>query len=133
MRFAMEERQARAERWMAALNARIGSTEPEWWVRMQCGQVAEERSAAHGNGVRRAARRTEKHFWPFVRARPGSAGVEWVGLLSRAHSSAGAGLVDAVIHRGFARFAFPSSGAALPGGAFLSGPLYVLLSLMLLK
>lgn len=79
----MEERQARADRWMEAVNARIGSIEPEWWVRMRCGQLAEERPAAHYDGGQRAARRAEKHFWPFVRVRPGTAGIEWLGLLSR--------------------------------------------------
>jgi hypothetical protein len=64
----MEERQARADRWMEAVNARIGSIEPEWWVRMQCGQLAEERWAAHQSGMRPMARRAEKHFWPSARA-----------------------------------------------------------------
>ena len=79
----MEERQARADRWIEETNLRIGAVEPEWWLRMMCGQLAEEDSADQYSGIRRVARRAEKQFWQFVRVRVGTAGVEWLGFLSR--------------------------------------------------
>jgi hypothetical protein len=58
----MEERHDRAERWSEGAHARMGTVEPEWWLRMMCGQLADEDSAAQYAGVRRALRRAEKHF-----------------------------------------------------------------------
>lgn len=62
----MEERQARADRWSEGTHARMGTVEPEWWLRMMCGQLAYEDSAAQYAGVRRALRRAEKHFLSVV-------------------------------------------------------------------
>ena len=42
------------------------TTEPEWWLRMMCGQVAYEDSARRYAGMRRVLRRAEKHFWSAV-------------------------------------------------------------------
>ncbi len=58
----MEERQARADRWTEGAHARMLTTEPEWWLRMMCGQLAFEDSAAQYAGLRR----TGKHFWSVV-------------------------------------------------------------------
>ena len=58
----MEERQARADRWSEGAQARMGTVEPEWWLRMLCGQLAHEEPAAHYGGVRQALRRAEKAF-----------------------------------------------------------------------
>jgi hypothetical protein len=62
----MEERQARADRWSQGAHARMLATEPEWWLRMMCGQVANEDSAGRYAGMRRGLRRAEKHFWSAV-------------------------------------------------------------------
>ncbi len=62
----MDERQARADRWSEGAHARMLTTEPEWWLRMMCGQLAFEDSAAQYAGVRRVVRRAEKHFWSVV-------------------------------------------------------------------
>ena len=53
----MEDRQARADRWIEGAHARIGTVEPEWWLRMVCGQLADEDSVAHYAGIRRVVRR----------------------------------------------------------------------------
>lgn len=58
----MEEREARADRWSERAQARMLTTEPEWWLRMMCGQLAFEDSAAQYTGLRRA----ERHFWSVV-------------------------------------------------------------------
>jgi len=58
----MEERQARADRWSDGAQARMLTTEPEWWLRMMCGQLASEDSAAQYAGLRRVLRRAEKQF-----------------------------------------------------------------------
>ncbi len=62
----MEERQARAERWSEGAHARMCTVEPEWWLRMMCGQLAHEDSAAQYAGLRRVVGRAEKHFWSVV-------------------------------------------------------------------
>ena len=62
----MEERQARADRWSEGTHARMCTVEPEWWLRMMCGQLANEDSAAQYDGLRRVLRRAEKHFWSVV-------------------------------------------------------------------
>jgi hypothetical protein len=62
----MEEREARADRWSERAHARMLTTEPEWWLRMMCGQLAFEDSAAQYSGLRRVMRRAEKHFWSVV-------------------------------------------------------------------
>jgi hypothetical protein len=58
----MEERQARADRWSQGAQARMGTVEPEWWLRMMCGQLAYEESAVHYAGVRQVLRRAERAF-----------------------------------------------------------------------
>ncbi len=62
----MEERQVRADRWREGTHARMCTVEPEWWLRMMCGQLAHEDSAAQYAGLRRVVRRAEKHFWSVV-------------------------------------------------------------------
>jgi hypothetical protein len=58
----MEDRQRRADRWSEGAHAPIGTVEPEWWLRMLCGQLAQEE--------------------PFP-SRAGIIGIGWLGLLSR--------------------------------------------------
>ena len=58
----MEERQARADRWSQGAHARMLTTEPEWWLRMMCGQLASEDSAAQYAGLRRVLRRAQRRF-----------------------------------------------------------------------
>jgi hypothetical protein len=54
----LDDRQARAERWLDNAHARMVSTvEPEWWLRMICGQLAEEISLEEESGLCRIARR----------------------------------------------------------------------------
>jgi len=36
-----EERAERAERWLRVTTDRMLGIEPDWWLRMACGQVAE--------------------------------------------------------------------------------------------
>lgn len=62
----MEERQARAERWSEGTHARMSTVEPEWWLRMMCGQLAHEDTAAPDGALRRALRRAEIHFLSVV-------------------------------------------------------------------
>ena len=62
----MEERQARADRWSLGAHARMCTVEPEWWLRMMCGQLADEDTAAQYAGFRRALRRAEIHFLSVV-------------------------------------------------------------------
>jgi len=58
----VEDRQRRADRWIERSSVRIGTVEPEWWLRMMCGQLAQEDS---------------------VHQRPGTVRIGWLGLLSR--------------------------------------------------
>jgi hypothetical protein len=53
----VEDRQARAQRWIEASNTRISTVEPEWWLRMMCGQLAQEVSVPGYTGVRHLLRR----------------------------------------------------------------------------
>ena len=62
----MEEREARADRWSEGAHARMLTTEPEWWLRMMCGQLGSEDSAAQYAGMRRSLRRAEVHFLSVV-------------------------------------------------------------------
>jgi hypothetical protein len=36
-----EERTERADRWLRVTTERLLGVEPDWWLRMACGQVAE--------------------------------------------------------------------------------------------
>ncbi|MEA2669602.1 MAG: hypothetical protein QOJ33_2536 [Chloroflexota bacterium] len=58
----MEDRQRRADRWIEGSSVGIGTVEPEWWLRMMCGQLAREDSF---------------HDWR------GAVRIGWLGLLSR--------------------------------------------------
>jgi hypothetical protein len=54
----LDDRQARADGWLDSAHARMVATvEPEWWLRMICGQLAEEISPKRETGLRRLARR----------------------------------------------------------------------------
>lgn len=79
----MEDRQARADRWSQGAHARIGTVEPEWWLRMVCGQLAEENSATQYAGMARVVRRAAKQFRRRCGSRAGSIGLEWLAALSR--------------------------------------------------
>ena len=48
----MEERQGRARRWNEGVQAAMSTVEPEWWLRMRCGQLAHEDPPAGYVGVR---------------------------------------------------------------------------------
>ncbi len=79
----MEERQALADGWIEGAHARIGSVEPEWWLRMVCGQLAQEASVAPHTSMQRVLRRAEKQFRQRLRARFGTVGIQWLGKLFR--------------------------------------------------
>jgi hypothetical protein len=66
----MGERQSRADRWIDGAYPRAGTAEPEWWLRMQCGQLAEEYPAAHYAGMRPAIRRAVQRLTQPLRPRP---------------------------------------------------------------
>jgi hypothetical protein len=42
------------------------TTEPEWWLRMMCGQLAHEDTAVRYAGMKRVLRRAQKQFWSVV-------------------------------------------------------------------
>jgi|GEM_PF-5100601 len=79
----MDEREARADRWVKGAHARIGTVEPEWWLRMVCGQLAQEAAVAHDTGVRRVVRRAENQLRVRFRARSVTVGIGWLAELSR--------------------------------------------------
>lgn len=58
----MNEREARADRWVQGAHARIDTVEPEWWLRLLCGQLAEEAAVADDTGVRGVVRHAQKQF-----------------------------------------------------------------------
>ena len=58
----MEERRTRADRWIEGAHARIATVEPEWWLRMVCGQLAQEAPPARYAGMRRVVRRVAQQF-----------------------------------------------------------------------
>ena len=43
--------------WVDGAHASIGTVEPEWWLRMMCGQLAQEVAAAQYTNTRRFAAR----------------------------------------------------------------------------
>jgi hypothetical protein len=45
----------RADEWVDGAQASIGTVEPEWWLRMMCGQLAQEAPAAKYTDTRRFA------------------------------------------------------------------------------
>lgn len=78
----VEDRLARAQRWEEGVRAHLGTVEPEWWLRMICGQVVEEIEPHRGWEIRRLARHAREHLHrrqPPVRAFRTS----WVELLTR--------------------------------------------------
>ena len=79
----MEDRQVRADRWIQGANARIGRVEPEWWLRMVCGQLAREDQPVQYPGMRRLARRAAIQIRERLQARREPLGVEWLAALSR--------------------------------------------------
>jgi hypothetical protein len=58
----MDEREARADRWAGGAQVGIGTVEPEWWLRLVCGQLAEEATVVDDTGMRRVVRQAEKKF-----------------------------------------------------------------------
>ena len=44
----MNETRDRAERWLTQTRERLQTIEPEWWLRMECGQVGDEDEARRG-------------------------------------------------------------------------------------
>jgi hypothetical protein len=46
-----EERTERADRWLRVTTDRMLGVEPDWWLRMACGQVAEVSESRAGLGV----------------------------------------------------------------------------------
>lgn len=72
----MEERQRRAERWRQQARQQITSIEPEWWLRLECGQLAEETSTDQYTRMKRVMQRTETEFRYFTqkRSRPNLSG-----------------------------------------------------------
>jgi hypothetical protein len=73
----VEDRWARADRWSQGAHAAIGTVEPEWWLRMVCGQLAEESSPGQHARLRRLVRRAAKQFRERFGGRAGSIGLEW--------------------------------------------------------
>jgi hypothetical protein len=53
----LDDRAARADRWLDSAGGQMGTVEPEWWLRMNCGQLAEEISPDQGSLIQRMARR----------------------------------------------------------------------------
>jgi hypothetical protein len=49
--------QRHADEWVEGAHASIGTVEPEWWLRMMCGQLAQEASAAQYTDTRRFVQR----------------------------------------------------------------------------
>ena len=45
------------DEWVDGAHAGIGTVEPEWWLRMMCGQLAQEVAAAQYTNTRRFAAR----------------------------------------------------------------------------
>ena len=45
-----EERTERADRWLQVATDRMLGIEPDWWLRMACGQVAEVSESRHALG-----------------------------------------------------------------------------------
>lgn len=45
MMTAADEREKRAEQWLRQASDRLLATEPDWWLRMVCGQIFESDSS----------------------------------------------------------------------------------------
>ena len=82
IRSITEDRQARAYRWIR--EAQLGMTiEPDWWLRMECGRVAEETPIGHEAGIRRLFRRAATERKHFGRPRPNHTEAGWPSWLQR--------------------------------------------------
>ncbi len=82
IRSVTEDRQARADRWIR--EAHLGITiEPEWWLRMECGRLAEETPIGHEAGIRRLFRRAATERKHFGRPRPNATEAGWSSWLQR--------------------------------------------------
>jgi len=82
IRSVTEDRQARADRWIR--EAHLDTTiEPEWWLRMECGQLAEETPIGHEAGIRRLFRRAATEPKHFGRPRPNPTEASWPSWLQR--------------------------------------------------
>lgn len=71
-----EDRDARADRWIREVHLDT-AIEPEWWLRMECGWLAEETPIRQEAGIRRLFRRptTERNL--FKRLRPNPTETNW--------------------------------------------------------
>lgn len=65
----MEERHRRAEGWMHRARLQITSIEPEWWLRMECGQLAEEAPSNPYTAWKRVMQRAQTKFRHFAQRR----------------------------------------------------------------
>jgi hypothetical protein len=81
-RSVTEDRQARADRWIR--EAHLGITiEPEWWLRMECGRLAEETPIGQEAGIRRLFRRAATERKHFGRRMPSPTEASWPFWLQR--------------------------------------------------
>ncbi len=77
-----DDRNARADRWIR--EAHLGMTiEPEWWLRMECGWLAEETPIGHEAGISRLFRRAATERKHFERPRPNPTEASWPSWLQR--------------------------------------------------
>ena len=82
IRSVKEDRQARAARWIR--DAHLGITiEPDWWLRMECGWLAEETPIGQEAGIRRLFRRAATARKHFGRPRPNPTEARWPSWLQR--------------------------------------------------
>jgi hypothetical protein len=82
IRSVTEDRQARADRWIR--EAHLGITiEPDWWLRMECGWLAEETPIGQEAGIRRLFRRAATECKHFGRPRPNPTEARWHSWLQR--------------------------------------------------
>ena len=78
----MEDRQARADRWIR--EAHLGKTiEPQWWLRMGCGWLAEETPTGHETGISAAFRRVAFECKNVARPRQHLTEAGWPSWLQR--------------------------------------------------
>ena len=57
--------------------------EPEWWLRMECGWLAEEMPIAHEAGIRLLFRRAATEHKHFARPEPNPTEPSWPSWLQR--------------------------------------------------
>ena len=79
----MNDRQARAEGWLRQVRSEGGSIEPEWWLRMRCGQLSEEATLARAPRLAEALRAQVRQLAQRL-GRPETSGVaQWTVWLTR--------------------------------------------------